>query len=201
MKDFEQKLRNQRGVSLVELLIVIALIVVVSTLALMQFRTPSIQLKRQNVAQELKSAFERARFDSVKRRATGSAQASVVVAPNSFTLKTDIDRDGNIETDEDRVNTSWDAAISIRQQSGPISPSVTVTFNQRGEITSTGDTAFLVCNGNCSTSTSGNSSLVIVTATGTVNLLPGGNAVPTFSPPSVSNVSTVANINPNVSLP
>jgi hypothetical protein len=36
-----------------------------------------------------------------------------------------------------------------------------------------------------------------VTLTGTVNLLPGGSSLPVFGPPTVTTVSTSANINPD----
>ncbi len=203
MEHNRDKFFNQKGVSLVELLVVISIIVVISTLAIMSLGSSKNQLGRQTVARELKVAFERARFDSVKRRAQDSSvQAKVVVAGNSFTLKTDINQNGTLEAGEDRVNTSWNSSISIRGEDGsPIASPITVSFNKRGEITTTGGTAFLVCNGDCSTTrTVSNSNLVIVTTTGTVNILPGGTTVPTFAPPSVTTVPSNANIQSTVTI-
>ncbi len=200
MKQKGDKFFNQNGVTLVELLIVILLIIIVSTIAIMNMGSSKIQFERQTVARELKIAFERARFDSVKRRAdgnTGSPMANVIVEGNSFTLKTDINQNGTLEAGEDRVNTSWKPGISIRDEDGaPIAAPITVTFDKRGEVTATGGTAnFLVCNGDCSaTPTVSNSNLVIVTTTGTVNILPGGATVPTFANPGVAPVPSNANI-------
>lgn len=202
MKQKGDKFFNQNGVTLVELLIVILLIIIVSTIAIMNMRSSKIQLNRQTVARELKVAFERARFDSVKRRATGatgSAMANVVVEGNSFTLKTDINQNGTIEASEDRVNSSWNPGIAIRNTSGAGLPAITVAFNNRGETSTTGGAAtFLVCNGDCSSPSSSNSNLVVVTATGTVNILSGGATVPTFTAPSVTTVDTNADIRSTV---
>jgi predicted lipoprotein with Yx(FWY)xxD motif len=167
--------------------------VIVSTIAIMNMGSSKIQFERQTVARELKVAFERARFDSVKRRAASSQQANVVVAENSFTLNTDIDQDGTVETSEARVNSSWNPGIAIHNTSGATLPNVTVAFNNRGETNTTGGAAtFLVCNGDCTTPSASNSNLVVVTATGTVNILSGGATVPTFATPSVTPVPTNA---------
>ena len=191
MKNNRNILQNQKGASLVELLAVILIIVIASTIAFMNIKKPKTQLERQNVARELKVAFERARFDSVKRRAQGGRRANVVVSTNGFTTKTDLDSNGTIENSEDRLNTNWNSVISIRSQNGTaLSGNVTVTFDNRGEATSAnGPAVFLVCNGNCSTPAAENSNLVLVTATGTVNILSGSAAIPTFAAPNVSNVN------------
>ncbi len=195
MEDNRNKFFNQRGVTLVELLVIVLIIIVVSTIALVSFGSSKKQLSRQNVARELKVAFERARFDSVKRRAQVGNHANVVVTANSFTLKTDIDQDGTIEPGEERVNSSWNSDISILSQDGSAStPTTTVEFNKRGETVTTGTAVFLVCNGVCSTPTSSNSNLVLVTATGTVNILPGGATAPTFVAPGVTNVNSSSGI-------
>jgi len=195
MKQRSDKFLDQTGVTLVELLIVILLLVIVSTIAIMNMGSSKIQFERQTVARELKVAFERARFDSVKRRAQSGVQANVVVEGNSFTLKTDINQNGTIEASEDRVNSSWNPGIAIRNTSGAALPATTVAFNNRGETITTGGAAtFLVCNGNCSAPSASNSNLVVVTATGTVNILSGDATVPTFVAPSVTPVPTGADI-------
>ena len=71
--------KAQGGFSFVELLIVVAIIAVVSTLAFFRMGTANTQFQRQNVARELKVAFERARFDSVRRHAENAGPASVMV--------------------------------------------------------------------------------------------------------------------------
>ena len=198
MQDTRGKFLKQTGVTLIELLVIVSIIVVISTIALMSFGSSKNQLNRQNVARELKIAFERARFDSVKRRTQSGVQANVLVEPTLFTLKTDLNQNGTLENAENRVNSSWNPSISIRRQDGtPLSSNVTVAFNNRGETITTGGIAvFLVCNGDCSTPNSSNSNLVLVTATGTVNILSGGTTAPTFAAPSVSPVPPNYNIQP-----
>ncbi|HSI87573.1 MAG TPA: prepilin-type N-terminal cleavage/methylation domain-containing protein [Pyrinomonadaceae bacterium] len=179
------------GFSFVELMVVIVIIVIVATLALMQRGSANEQFQRQNVARELKVALERARFDSVKRRATRTPQdtrATVTVASDGFTLRTDQDQDGILDDDDDQ-DTSVPTGISI-------DPAATIYFNRRGEIVALDGSllpgaVFTVCNGVCpqSDATSPNTAtIVVVTATGTVNLLAGGSEVPAFVPPNVQSV-------------
>src|SRR5207245_1151310 len=56
---------------------------------------------------------------------------------------------------------------------------------------------FYFCNGTCtpSTANSQNSNVVYVSPTGTVAVLTGGDSMPTFSNPNVSNVSSTTQIN------
>ena len=61
--------KSQAGVTIVELLVVCVIIAIIAGFALMQRGGANEQFQRQNVARELKFALERARFDSVKRRA------------------------------------------------------------------------------------------------------------------------------------
>jgi prepilin-type N-terminal cleavage/methylation domain-containing protein len=203
-----EKAQNQYGVTLVELLSVIAIIAIISTIALMQFGSSKQQFKRQNVAQELKTAFERARFDSVKRRADNtSIQAKVTVDANTFTLITDANQNGvTTDSGDSQVTDFSGQGISI---TSTLALPVTVYFNKRGEVTDSAGVSmspsFLVCNpsctisGNSSNANSSNASLVLVTPTGTVNLLAGGSAIPSFAAPSpISNVATNCQIRNDV---
>ena len=197
----------QRGVTLTELLIVIIIIGIVSTFALMQRGSANEQFQRQNVARELKVAFERARFDSVKRRAECSGvQAKVVVNATNFTLWTDKDADGTPESSETESTDFSGQNIVV---SGPgFSLPVTVSFNQRGEVTATDGTVsstnpgFFVCNGvSCpGTPTNGDTNKVYVTQTGTVDLIGGGESLPSFGAAGGTVVGTSDEININLLL-
>jgi prepilin-type N-terminal cleavage/methylation domain-containing protein len=196
---------DQMGFSFIELLIVIAIIAVVASLAFMKMGTANTQFQRQNVARELKVAFERARFDSVKRHAEGPnpagtpMPATVVVDTNSYTLNTDSNRDGTYET----LVTDFAAQnITIAGYAAMTLP-ITVSFDMRGEVTTTGvvNPQFLVCNVSCSAPTSSNANLLLVTLTGTVNLLGGGETPPTFGSANVSVVSNTSGISNVVRLP
>ena len=203
--------QKQIGVSLVELLVVISILIIISTIALMNMGSSKQQFKRQNVAQELKVAFERARFDSVKRRAVSTGeQARVIVDATSYTLVTDANQDGDLTDTVDTQVTNFAAqGISI---TSTLSLPATVYFNKRGEATDSASSSispsFLVCNPFCtisggnSNATASNANLVLVTPTGTVNLLAGGSPIPNFAAPSpITAVTNTTDIKPTVIIP
>src|SRR5512140_3665159 len=86
----------QKGFTLIELSIVLVVVAVLMGLALFTFTGAKTDLQRQGVAREFKVYLERARFDSVKRRATiATDQARIILnGPSSFTAKMDFDGDG-----------------------------------------------------------------------------------------------------------
>jgi prepilin-type N-terminal cleavage/methylation domain-containing protein len=184
---------TESGFSLVELLVVVMIIVIVASVALMSGRNANQSFKRQNAARELKAALERARFDSVKRRADEDAptpvpRAHVIVTSNQFTLVTDENSDGDLTDPLDSKVTTFSNNVTLAARTG-LSLPVTIYFNRRGEP-SEADVRFVVCDASCTYDTASPSiaNLLQLTATGTVNLLPGGAPVPTFSPPGVTTV-------------
>ena len=196
--------RGQRGFSLTELMMVTVVIAVVSAIAIIQINKPRKQFSRQNISRDLKVALERARFDSVKRRAEDPAvRARVIITSNSFTLATDVDNDGDIDS-SDNVITSF-AGQSIVITGSNITLPATLTYNQRGEVIgSPGDIlspVFRICNVDCSSPNNSNSDLLVVTPTGTVNLLGGSSTVPTFNSPTVTTIGGSTDINPLVTVP
>ncbi len=203
----EYSRRNgERGNSLVELVVVMVIIAIVTTLAVIQYAAPRRQYSRQNVSRSLKVALERARFDSVKRRAeAASARAKVIVNTTSFTLAIDKDKNGSIQS-ADEVATSFAGQNITITGSGMVFP-VTLTYDQRGEVTAVDATStavnpvFRICLGNCSTPTNSNSDLVVVTPTGTVNLLGGAASPPSFAAPPVTAIGTGDNVNPLLTVP
>ena len=203
MRNFKQSNSHQSGVTVVELLVVVVVISVIAGFALIQRSGTNEQFNRQNVARELKFAFERARFDSVKRRAEAPVgPANVVIEAGRFTVSTDTDFDTpGLES----LETTLPPNVSIARYDGGFG-AVTVAFDKRGETTITGADApiFLVCNGTCSANDDApdNANIVLVTATGTVNLLPGGSAPQTFAaPPVLPPVGAGTDVNPRVMLP
>ncbi len=192
---------HQAGVTVTELIVVMVVISVLAAFGLMQLGGADDQLKRQNAAQDLKSALERARFDSVKRRAdTAGIQAKVVVDTTSITLSVDKNQDGVIDALDEQVTSIAGLNVVIAADVGVTLP-VTVSYNQRGEAAAV-DTVgtvvpiFWICNVTCSSPTVANSNILLVTPTGTVNLLPGGSSIPTYSPPvGITNVAPGNSIN------
>jgi prepilin-type N-terminal cleavage/methylation domain-containing protein len=198
---FHQTYQKQSGVSVVELLVVLAVISVICGFALMQRGSVDDQVKRQNAAHELKVAFERARFDSVKRRPANSGEmAMVTVTPSSFTLRTYTNEANGTAVPHDQ-STTLPSGIVIGRYDGSALTTLDVTFDMRGETGMGSTTQFFICNVSCTGQrTNLNANLLIVTPTGTVNLLPGSANIPSFGLPSVSPVPANANINPDAVL-
>ncbi len=196
---------SDAGFSLVELLVVIGIICVLSAIAVMQLTTSNQRFIRQNAARELKAAFERARFDSVKRRPTSiGAFAKVALTQSSFTLTADTNLNGTLEAADDLLRDLSGTSVVMAGSGGTALPT-TVYFNQRGEaVNSSGASispVFLVCGGSCSAPTSANANIVLVTPTGTVNLLPGDAAIPSFPTPNVTSVPVSSDVSKVVSIP
>lgn len=196
MKKTESK--SQKGFSLLELLIVIAIVAIIAVMAMTQFGRTETRIQRQNIARELKIYLERARFDSVKRRAMNAAdQARVVItSATAFNVTTDMNLNGTIDTADTRfisLNARTDARITGTNLIFPI----TIRFDHRGqafavngsntEITPT----FTICDANCTVSTANanNSTVITVTPTGTVAMLNGGSTLSNISAPNVTTVA------------
>jgi len=196
--------KGQRGFSLTELLMVAVVIGIISAIAVIQIGAPRAKLTRQNVSRNLKVALERARFDSVKRRAEDTGvRAKVVITSTSFTLSTDVDDDGDIDTN-DEVLTSF-AGQGVIISGSNITLPATLTYNQRGEVIGNPggviSPVFYICNVDCASPSSANADLLIVTPTGTVNLLGGSASVPTFTSPSVTTIGATTDVEPIVTVP
>jgi Tfp pilus assembly protein FimT len=201
--------RNQAGFSVVEVLIVVVIIMILAAFAVMQFGASAANLERQNVAREFKVNLERARFDSVKRRATGCADMSRVeiTGPTTFQLVTDRDQNGTLNpaTETTRVDFTAAGRVLIVDDPAPTYP-IVFRFDQRGNVSSgscgsetPADTPTTFCQVPCTaaTASSNNASLIYVSPTGTVSMLAGGESIPSFSAPSVADMNSNANyLNP-----
>lgn len=202
-------LRSEAGVSLVELMVVVLIISIAASLAFMNRGSANEQLQRQNAARQLKAALERARFDSVKRRAVNEvAKANVVVSGNSFTLNTDVNLNGVTTDPGDAFVTTLPTGITLQRYDGAAinGSNNRIAFNMRGEVAMSPPPQFIICNGTCPAVASLNSAIadvLIVTPTGTVNLLPGGpDVIPDFNNPVLAgSTSATDGINPEVTVP
>ena len=199
---------KESGISIIEVVIVLAVVVVLVTIAVGSFTAAGSNLSRQNIAREFKVSLERARFDSVKRRASVCSDMSgVTIDASSFSLMIDMDNDGKLSDFEVRTaNLSGRSDVSI-VPNGLTLP-ITVRFDQRGQAfindcdpasvpTATIPLLFF-CNGSCTPETANaeNSNVIFISPAGTVAMLYGGESMPTFEEPAVTEVPEDENINP-----
>jgi Tfp pilus assembly protein FimT len=184
------KLASQSGASVVELLVVVLIIAIVASLALFSRGSANEQLQRQTAAVELKVYLERARFDSVKRRADGSLEspyAFVEIFPGSIALTT-FNRQVGSNATPATITYTFPAGVTAEALGYSLGSSKQVQFDRRGLATVVGGgaTNFMVCRGTCPTldNPAADANTLVITATGTVNLLGGRVEPPDFDPPS-----------------
>lgn len=95
--------QGMRGISIIELLIVVSMIFVISGFALMNISRARQVSVRSNVAREMTSYIEKARLDSIRRHSTTAAQMAQVTIVNSSRYSVTLDSDGDGTIDAARV--------------------------------------------------------------------------------------------------
>jgi Tfp pilus assembly protein FimT len=201
----------ERGASIIEMIIVLAVVAILVTFAVAQFGNANENFERQNLAKEFKIHLERARFDSVKRRATNTADMAIVDVLNStsYTAATDMNQNGTIDTSDTRtIDFSGRTDVQIYLASGLNFP-VTIRFDRQGHalISDNNGNAvdhFIFCGTGCTAANanSSNSNVVYISPTGSVAMLGGGESMPNFNAPNVSNTWSNSNsgINPDLAV-
>lgn len=199
----------QSGISLVEILIVLVIAAILTTLAIGQFASSRKNFQRQNLSRELKVNLERARFDSVKRHAvtTGTMARVAITSAPSFSVSLDANMNGTLENSETRVidfNNRVDASIVASSTDYPL----TVWFDQRGQTTIKNNSgaavssSFTVCGSGCPATApnASNADVIYISPTGTVSMGAPGTIQTTFGNPSVTNSGATANLDNRVSV-
>ena len=94
-----KNLPNAAGFTVLELLIVVAMISVTTGFVVMQIARARRLMIRDNAAQELVAYLEKARVDSVRRRPATTAQMAQVTILNAtfYSVATDSTGDGNLD--------------------------------------------------------------------------------------------------------
>ena len=193
---------------MIEVFIVLVIVAVLVTIAVGSFGSATTNLNRQNIAREFKVSLERARFDSVKRRASVCSDMSgVTIDESSFSLMIDMDSDGKLSDHEVRTaNLAQRSDVTI-VPNGLTLP-ITVRFDQRGQafindcdpasIATASIPLLFFCNGVCTPGSANaqNSNVIFISPAGTVAMLYGGESMPTFEEPTVTDVPADENINP-----
>lgn len=121
-----EKHRRDRGIGMLELVIVMAIVGIVSTFALLQIRSSRSALRVQNSVRQLASYMEKARIDAVRRHGT-----STVTFINTRTYSINMDFN-NIGSPSTRTFTFLDG-VQLASSELP-----NVTFNWRGRTLTTG---------------------------------------------------------------
>lgn len=185
----------QGGYSLIEIFIVIVIIGILTTLALLQLGRSRVDLQRQRIAREFKVYLERARFDSVKRRAAGAEVAKVVLnGPSSFTVTLDFDGDGQLLPIETRTVNFADRTDAVIQVSDTLNYPVSLSFNWRGlvEVLDSANQPvtplFTICS-DCSDSDP-DITRIYISSSGTVAELRAGQDPQALPTPTTSNSNT-----------
>lgn len=206
----ENKYQNssQSGFSIVELIIVLAVMAIVVGFALIYTDRSRAHLQRQNVANKFKNYLERARFDSVKRRVNPGEESRVRINnATSFSVVMDFNQDGNLDAATETVTDN-----SLRNfgsiNVGSLNFPVNIQFDRLGKVTvvhgssnavSTAAPSFTFCSQNCTTSSqqinNEYKSVVSISSTGTVALLAGGNSNPTPQSTNVNSIQSNTGIN------
>jgi type II secretory pathway pseudopilin PulG len=122
------KFADARGVSALELLIVIAMISVVTGFALMQVVEARQDITRENAAQQMAAYLEKARLDSVRRHPSVAAEMAQVSILNATFYSVTFDGDGDGTLDAPKVFSM--PAESNLQFNAPYPR--TIYFNWRG---------------------------------------------------------------------
>jgi prepilin-type N-terminal cleavage/methylation domain-containing protein len=98
-KKDKDSVKGNEGFSLVELFIVMTMIAIVTTFALTRFAQAQQGMRRANSARELIAYLERARLDSIRRRAMVPADMARVTvnSASSYTVVMDTNGDGILD--------------------------------------------------------------------------------------------------------
>jgi len=178
---------GERGVSIVEMLIVITMIAVVTGFAVMQITGAQQAMRLTNSAREFMAWLDKTRLDSVRRHAAGTSatgMASVkITSATSYTVTIDQDGDGTLDPPR---------AITIPGTHGATFVGITVPtviyYNWRGRpVDSLGNLlnfAFSLQDAN------GHTNPINLTSTGDASLSSNVNT----SNVSITNINPTANV-------
>src|SRR5918911_1255323 len=91
--------RGERGVTVIELVIVVAMITVVCVFGLLQVASARRAIELTNQARQFAAYVDKARLDSIRRHADATAQMAnvTITAANTYTVTIDADGNGTLD--------------------------------------------------------------------------------------------------------
>jgi type II secretory pathway pseudopilin PulG len=168
---------RERGFSLLQILVVVAIVGIVTSFALVSIARARENIRLQSSIRQLASYIERARLDSIRRHATGTELASVAFTNTlTYSVKMDFDGMGNITT----RSFSLEDGVSVFS-----TPLPSLSFNWRGRTSACTTTFALETSG-------GLESTVDVSDAGDVTINGDVDVLPTVSYANVNSTSDIA---------
>ena len=200
------KIKNsylQSGFTLIEVMIVLVVLAILTTIAVMNFGNSKTDLQRQRIAREFKVYLERARFDSVKRRAVDVNNMSRITlnSSSSFTAAIDLNENGVLDATDTRQVAFDERAETPIIVSSTLNYPVTIRFNQRGQVSvkdnlgNDVNPVFTICSKNCTGTSPNNQDLTVisVSTSGTVAVLKNGQNPSALPTPLISSTPPLLN--------
>lgn len=186
---------GQSGFSVIELLIVMLIIGVLTALAYMRMGDSKVDFERQRISREFKIYLERARFDSVRRRASSEPEMARVQLTSPTAFRAQLDYNSATGTfNQDRLVDFTQRSNSVIQVSDTLNYPVTVLFDWRGHIiardglgNAVDPVIFTICN-DCTTG-SPDTTRISVSSSGTVAVLRQGQDPQAAPSPVISNTN------------
>lgn len=193
-------LNDPSGFSLLELLIVVAVIGIGAGYAIIQISNAQQSMRLSSSTRQLTSYMEKARIDSIRRHAMTSAQmASIsITGLRSYTITTDFDSDGAVETRS--LDLTQSRGVNFNTGNTPLP--IKITYNWRGRPTVVDGNGTAITAGFSLQDVSGRSSTINVTGAGDVGVT-GYDATSNanVTQPTISSVNTNAKVRTDTLLP
>lgn len=188
------KSRNERGISILELIIVATIIMVVTAFAILRITAAQRAMRLTNSTREFISYLEKARSDSIRRRPmnTGEMASVTIESVNSYSVRVDQTGDGLL----DPPRTITIADVQGATFAGIAIPT-TIYFNWRGRpVNNMGNTVELTFR--MQDATGANINPISLTSSGDTSL---GTTTNTNAVTINNGVSASSNINPKATIP
>lgn len=145
MSSTSERRRGERGVSMVEVLIMLTMIALISGYALTRINGAQQYMRMENASREFMSYVDKARIDSVRRHAGPPGLLPQppmsfvrITGPRTYTVVMDFDGDGNIDPARN-ITIAPDQGVAFNTGATPLP--ITIAFNWRGRTVNPTTTA------------------------------------------------------------